>query len=155
MLGKLARWLRMLGQDTIYATTLGDLDLILRAKKENRILVTRDFELYQKSIKNKIKVVYVKTQSIDFLLSDLSKQFDFPLIVNIILSRCPKCNQRLEIIPKQEAAKKLKPKTLIHYTEFWFCSKCNSVYWQGSHWNKINSILQKARIHKNSIIKPF
>ena len=145
MLGKLARWLRMLGQDTIYSTDLDDLDLISRAKKEKRILVTRDFELYQKSIKNKINAVYFKAQNIDLLLSDLSKKFKFPLFINMTLSRCPKCNKRLGKLTKQEASQKVKPNTLIHYNEFWFCSQCNSVYWQGSHWNKINSTLKKAR----------
>lgn len=154
MLGNLARWLRMLGQDTIYVNNIDDIELISRAKKEKRILITRDFPLYQKSIKNKTKSVYFKTKSIDLLLSDLSKKFEFPLFINMTISRCSKCNQRLEKITKQEASKKVKPKTLIHYNEFWFCSQCNSVYWQGSHWNKINSKLQKARNH-NSIIKPF
>ena len=154
MLGKLARWLRMLGQDTVYTTNIDDLELISRAKKEKRILITRDLTLYKKSIKNKIQTVYFKTKSIDLLLSDLSKQFEFPLSINMTLSRCPKCNQELEKITKQEAAKKVKPKTLIHYNEFWICSQCNSIYWQGSHWKKINSTLQKARNH-NSIIKPF
>ena len=48
MLGKLTRWLRMLGQDVEYSTKLSDDELLASAKAEGRILLTRDFELYQR-----------------------------------------------------------------------------------------------------------
>lgn len=145
MLGKLARWLRMLGQDTIYSITLRDNELLSMSQRENRLLLTSDFDLYKKSIKNKAKVLYIKGQNIELALSTLSKTFEFPLIINMELSRCPKCNIVLKRISKKEAAEKIKSNTLIHYDKFWLCSQCSSVYWQGSHWKEINSTLQKAR----------
>ena len=63
MLGKLVRWLRMLGQDTIYSTKLTDMDLIFKAKRENRILITRDYKLYQNSVKHEIQVFYTTSQN--------------------------------------------------------------------------------------------
>jgi uncharacterized protein with PIN domain len=144
MLGKLARWLRMLGQDTAYSITLNDKELLDNSQRENRILITSDYDLYQKSKKSKAKAFYIKGQKIEFLLSNLSKTFEFPLIINMETSRCPKCNILLKRIPKKEVVNKIKPNTLIQYNKFWLCSQCSSIYWQGSHWKKINSTLQKA-----------
>jgi uncharacterized protein with PIN domain len=145
MLGKLARWLRMLGQDTTYSSKLNDLDLILKAKEEDRILITKDFNLYQQAIKNKIQVFYIKAQNKVEMLGKLRNRFGIPLIIDMKVSRCPLCNNRLRSITKQEAAKTIKQNTFLHYNDFWSCPNCLSIYWQGSHWKDINSTLDKAK----------
>jgi uncharacterized protein with PIN domain len=145
MLGKLARWLRMLGQDTIYSSTFADLDLILKAKKEERILITKDFNLYRQAIKNKIQVFYVKAQNKSEILGKLRNRYGISLIINMKISRCPLCNNRLQTITKQVAAKTIEQNTLLHYNDFWSCPNCLSIYWQGSHWKNIKSTLDKAK----------
>ena len=60
MLGKLARWLRMLGQDVMYSTELNDSALIEVAKKENRVLLTKDLELYKRAIARGLDAFYVE-----------------------------------------------------------------------------------------------
>jgi uncharacterized protein with PIN domain len=145
MLGKLARWLRMLGQDTIYSTKLNDLELMVKAKKEDRILITRNLNLYKKSVKNKIQSFYIKTQNNSKALANLRNNFGIPLVIDMKISHCPLCNIKLQSIKKQEAAKKIKPNTLLYYDNFWSCSKCLSIYWQGSHWKDITLTLDKAK----------
>ncbi len=54
MLGKMARWLRMLGHDVTYNVPFGDNELLEVAKKENRVLLTKDLELYQRAIANSV-----------------------------------------------------------------------------------------------------
>lgn|GEM_PF-5615370 len=49
--GKLARWLRMMGHDTTYDVYLEDRELLEIAKFENRVLLTKDKELYKRSCK--------------------------------------------------------------------------------------------------------
>lgn len=145
MLGNLARWLRMLGQDVTYSTKLNDLALIYKAKKEKRILITRDYSLYKTSIKNNIQVFYTPSQNKVEMLANLRNEFGIPLEIDMELSRCPQCNFRLQKISKQEAAKKINQKTLFYHNNFWSCSKCLSIYWQGSHWKDINSTLCEAK----------
>ena len=59
MLGKLTRWLRMLGQDVLYSVQLGDSELLELAKKEDRILLTKDFELYKRATGRGLDTYYV------------------------------------------------------------------------------------------------
>jgi len=62
MLGKLTRWLRMLGQDVKYSVQLGDDELLAMAKKEHRVLLTRDFELYQRAITEALTHITLKAK---------------------------------------------------------------------------------------------
>ena len=145
MLGKLVRWLRMLGQDTIYSTKLTDMDLIFKAKRENRILITRDYKLYQNSVKHEIQVFYTTSQNKAEVLANLKNRFGIHLDIDMNLSRCPLCNNKLKQITKQKATKKIKQNTLFYYNDFWSCPKCQSIYWQGSHWKAITSTLNEAK----------
>ncbi len=145
MLGKLSRWLRMMGHDTKYSTVLSDSELLDAAKKENRILLTRDFALYQQGASKGIKTYYVEGETEPKRLSELAARFGIPLDVDMNLSRCPKCNTALTSVPKKEIAAKVEKNTFLHYDEFWQCPKCRAVYWQGAHWTKIGSILLEAK----------
>ena len=58
MLGKLARWLRMLGHDVTYNIQLNDNELLELAKKENRVLLTKDLELYKRAAAKGIDALY-------------------------------------------------------------------------------------------------
>lgn len=60
MLGKLTRWLRMLGQDVEYSNNMEDSELLVTAKREGRILLTRDFELYQRATGKNIEAFYLE-----------------------------------------------------------------------------------------------
>ena len=60
MLGKLSRWLRMLGHDVKYSTELNDAELELLAKTENRVLLTKDLELYKHAVSKNIDASYVE-----------------------------------------------------------------------------------------------
>jgi uncharacterized protein with PIN domain len=145
----LQRWVAVLFsgeiQDTKYSSKLSDLDLILKAKEEERILLTKDINLYRQAIKNKIQVFFIKTQNKAEILGKLRNSFGIPLIIDMKISRCPLCNSKIQTITKQEAAKIIKQKTLLHYNYFWSCPKCMSIYWQGSHWKDIKSTLDKAK----------
>ena len=63
MLGKLSRWLRMLGQDVEYNVELGDDQLLVQAKAEGRVLLTKDFELYQRALSRGLKRFYLQGTS--------------------------------------------------------------------------------------------
>ena len=82
MLGKLARLLRILGQDTVYSAKLNDLDLIFKAKNEDRILITKDFKLYKTSIKYKIKSLHVSSQKRSEALAKIQKTFGISLDIS-------------------------------------------------------------------------
>jgi uncharacterized protein with PIN domain len=145
MLGKLTRWLRMLGQDVIYSNQFEDEELIATANKEHRILLTRDLELYQRAIAKGINAFYVEGQTEAEKLAELAERFDFPLTIDLKRSRCPRCNTKIRPTPKEKLAGKVEKNTFIYYDEFWKCPKCGHIYWQGAHWEGINATLEKAK----------
>lgn len=145
MLGKLARWLRMLGHDVKYSTELDDCKLVAVAKKEKRILLTRDLELYQQAIAKGIDSFYLEGETEEERLAELAKRFSIELAIDMAKSRCPKCNARVRPIAKEEVEKRVEKNTFEHYGDFWECRKCGQIYWQGAHWVKIGKTLSSAR----------
>lgn len=145
MLGKLTRWLRMLGQDVEYSSRFEDDELIAIAKKEHRVLLTRDMALYQRAIARGLDAFYVHEQSEAAQLSALAKRFDIPLMIDMTRSRCPKCNTKIQPVTKEKIVDKIEKNTFEHYDEFWECPNCGGVYWRGAHWSRIRATLEEAK----------
>jgi uncharacterized protein with PIN domain len=152
MLGKLVRWLRVLGQNVQYSNILNDTELILRAKKEKRILLTRDLELYQRAVARGIDAFYMKNLKEAEKLAELANKFDVSLEIDLERTRCPKCNTRIRPTQKEKLKDRIEKKTYIHYDEFWKCPNCNQIYWQGSHWDRISATLEEAERIRNSYL---
>jgi uncharacterized protein with PIN domain len=145
MLGKLTRWLRLLGNNVEYSSKLDDAQLMTIAKKERRTLLTRDLELYQQSIAKGIDAFYLDGKTEAENLSQLAKRFNVKLNIDMAKSRCTKCNVRVRPIPKEKVADKIEKSTFSYYNEFWECPKCGQVYWQGAHWARIKKTLEEAK----------
>ncbi|MEM2281727.1 MAG: Mut7-C RNAse domain-containing protein [Candidatus Bathyarchaeia archaeon] len=145
MLGKLTRWLRMLGHNVKYSNKLDDTMLMAIAKKERRILLTRDLELYQQATAKGIQAFYVDGQTEAEKLAKIARKFGISLDIDMAKSRCPKCNAQVKLIQKEKVAGKVKESTYIHYNEFWECPKCGQIYWQGAHWTRIRKTLETAK----------
>jgi len=145
MLGKLTRWLRMLGQDVVYTGSMDDKELIQKAKKEQRILLTRDLELYQQAIGKGAEAFLVEGKTEAEKLANLAKRFGFKLEIDVKVSRCPKCNTRIKSVSKTDVINKIPKTTSSYYKEFWECPKCQQVYWRGAHWKRIEKTLIDAR----------
>jgi uncharacterized protein with PIN domain len=143
MLGTLAKWLRIYGLDTLYATDdLDDNKLIEIAKKENRILITRDIQLIYKSRRENIKSIKVTEKNIDEQLNQVLKKFKIDK--EFFLSRCLLCNSLVREVNKNDVKNKVPNRIFKNNENFWYCKKCDKIYWQGSHFKnmiqKINSL---------------
>lgn len=145
MLGKLTRWLRILGQNVKYSNNLDDSQLITIAKKERRILLTRDLELYQQATAKGVNAFYVDGKTEAEKLAQLAQRFKIELEIDMEKSRCPKCNTRVKPIPKEEVIDKVEKSTFEYYDQFWKCPKCKQIYWQGAHWTRIRKTLGTAK----------
>ena len=145
MLGKLTRWLRMLGQDVTYSTQLEDSELLAIGETEHRVLLTRDSELYQRAVGRGAAAFYIEGKTEAEKLAALAERFNFPLAIDLASSRCPRCNGRIRLTPKEQLKGKVEANTFTYYNEFWKCSKCGRVYWQGAHWEGIRATLEEAK----------
>jgi hypothetical protein len=148
MLGRLARWLRLLGYDTEYFPHIEDGRLIRIAREESRMLLTRDTRL--------VKIRGLK----DFLL--LSENDTFEQLRNVIrtfnltpcikadelkspsaFSRCSLCNAVLNIIPKEHAKAHVPEYVYLTSDSFKRCPKCGRFYWKGTHSEKMREKLRE------------
>ncbi|UCD39570.1 MAG: Mut7-C RNAse domain-containing protein [Candidatus Bathyarchaeota archaeon] len=145
MLGKLTRWLRMLGQDVEYTTAMADETLILEAKKTSRILLTRDIQLFQRAMTRGAEALLIEGMDEAENLADLATRFKFKLQINLKTSRCSKCNTQIRSVRKDRIIDRIPEKTSTYYNEFWECPNCKQVYWQGAHWKRIEKTLRDAR----------
>lgn len=145
MLGKLTRWLRMLGHNVKYSNRLDDSQLMAIAKKERRILLTRDLELYQQAITKGVQAFFVDGQMEAEKLAKIAQKFGINLEIDMATSRCPKCNAKVKPIHKENVKGKVEDSTFNFYNEFWECPKCSQIYWQGAHWKRIIKTLETAK----------
>ena len=145
MLGKLTRWLRMLGHNVKYSNKLDDAQLIAIAKKEKRILLTRDLELYQQATAKGVQAFYVDGKTEAERLAQIAKKFGISLEIDMAVSRCPKCNAQVKPTSKENVKGKVEETTFAYYNEFWECPKCGQIYWQGAHWTRIRRTLEEAK----------
>lgn len=151
MLGKLARFLRIFGYDTVYANDLEveydivplpDDILLEHAVKSKRIVVTRDLLFYKKA---KEHIVYVEGSDVYDYLKQLREKLGLNYDYNANLARCSLCNSELNLVKDLSSVKdQVNEQTLAHVKEFYQCENktCGKVFWKASH---IHDILQKLR----------
>jgi len=144
MLGKLARWLRMLGYDVAYSNNYADGQLLEIAVAEDRVLLTHDLELYQHAAVKGICAHYLQGETGEQKLAELARRFSVKLQIDMSTSRCPKCNTPVSPTVRSKVAGRVEKSTFDNYEQFWECPKCGQIYWQGAHWTRIQKSLQLA-----------
>ena len=128
MLGKLAKWLRLMGYDTAYDNVASDPELARRARAEGRVLLTRDREL---SARRGLRTLLIQSQVLEEQVREAQDGLGPP--PHPPLSRCAVCNAALETVSPAEITDRVPPYVLRTQTEFRRCPGCGRVYWPGSH----------------------
>ncbi|HEX9907559.1 MAG TPA: Mut7-C RNAse domain-containing protein [Thermoplasmata archaeon] len=139
MLGSLARWLRMMGYDAVYDKSLDDANIAKLAREESRFILTRDKELAKES-----NAFLVEPDDIDKQLGAVGQKFGLKFSEGTI--RCSACNGELLDLPKEEASGKVPEGALANNDKFWRCSRCQKLYWKGTHWTGIMERLRKLNL---------
>lgn len=128
MLGRLARWLRLMGYDAAYWRDGSDEELMAAARAEGRLIVTRDHAL---AGRRGVQALLVAAESLDGQIAEVQAALaghPEPF------TRCPECNGALAELP-HAAARDLVPPYVWHtQSQFRHCPGCGRVYWKGTHW---------------------
>lgn len=130
MLGSLARWLRVLGYDTLYDPNLSDHELIRVARAEGRVLLTRDRGLLRR---RNVRVLFIASEHWEEQVRQVLREL--PLPPPAPFSRCLVCNERLIPVSRSEAWGLVPPYVFATHDQFSMCPECNQFYWRGTHWN--------------------
>jgi len=142
MLGKLCRWLRICGFDTCYSRRINDPDLMIKAQKENRIILTRDHALFTICQNKNLKALLI---SHDFF-EDQIKQVFRKLNIHppfIISQRCLDCNEILQRVIKSEIQDQVPPYIYNNQEKFYQCPTCHKIFWSGTHWLQMKKKLMQ------------
>ncbi|WP_148881904.1 Mut7-C RNAse domain-containing protein [Thermococcus aciditolerans] len=144
MLGRLARWLRLYGYDTLYGVE--DDDEILRvALAENRVLLTRDSGLAKRAEKLGVESILLNSNSLEGQVEELRRfgvEFRELFPAN---ARCPKCNGLIRPASKEEVKERVPESVYERYDEFYVCENCGQIYWPGRQWREMLKIDRKLR----------
>jgi uncharacterized protein with PIN domain len=138
MLGKLAKWLRLLGYDTAYDNVASDRELARRARAEHRVLLTRDHEL---SLRRGLRTLLIQSEVVEEQVQEVQDTLGPP--PHPPLSRCAVCNTALETVAAAAIADRVPPYVLRTQAEFHLCPGCERVYWPGSHFQGMREQIEK------------
>jgi hypothetical protein len=145
MLGRLAKWLKILGFDVLYFSKAEDKDLADLSRREDRVLLTRDTGLIEKTAKRSNRL-FVRSDDwedqVVQVLDDLGLWDD--VRPN---TRCIECNLPLKALARERARNLVTPYVYERASSFAICPGCNRVFWQGTHYGdmerKIERLLER------------
>jgi len=134
--GRLCKWLRILGFDAEYFSEDNLATLIIKALKENRIIVTRKKKI------DDLKVIRVYANDVKEQLREVLTQLELKPDEDKMFTRCVICNKTLEKVEKEKIKEKVPLYVYQTQNEFYQCPSCRRIYWQGTHWGNVKKIIQ-------------
>ena len=139
-LGKLAKYLRILGFDTLYKNNYTTTEILQISKLQKRIILTKSIAL----LKNKSveRGYWIRAKKLIEQLTEILTRFDLFKSIKPF-TRCIVCNGIIKSISKNSVVEKLPPKTKQFYDKFCQCQSCKKIYWQGSHYQRMINFLEQ------------
>ena len=145
MLGNIARKLRLLGYDSQYFSDIDDEKLIDGARKEKRIIISKDEELIKRAQKLGIGSIRItKKEEIDQFFEIITSVNLKRVKINGNTARCPKCNSLTESVDKNIIKEKIPQGVLKSNDKFWRCKCCKQIYWEGTHIKNLQEFVGKV-----------
>lgn len=144
-LGKLAGYLRMFGFDTLYRNDYDDPTLAEISASENRILLSRDRKLL---MRKQVRYGYiVRSDKPRQQIAEVLTRFEL-FEYQPEIARCMECNGIIHAVTKQQIDSQLLPLTRKHYDHFYQCGSCKKIYWEGSHFAKMQTLINHIKAEK-------
>lgn len=137
-LGKLARYLRMIGFDTLYRCDYEDDELAAISRSQQRILLSRDRALVeQRGLSRAWRVRATRPRE---QITELVERFDLYAQARPF-TRCMECNALVEPVDRDVVLARLPRDTTRNHRRFWHCPRCGRIYWQGSHYQRMSRLM--------------
>jgi uncharacterized protein with PIN domain len=145
-LGKLAKWLRTLGYDTLFFDPIEDGELVKKALKEDRAVLSRDRELSRFKLKPGERILFIESERPLEQLKQVVKHFQLKTSKEQIFSRCLICNQTLERADKEKIKDRLYPYVYQTQDNFMLCPQCDRIFWPATHVERMIKTLSNSGI---------
>lgn len=144
MLGKLAKWLRILGYDTVYYSGGDDEGIVLVAAAEDRLILTRDTRLVKRLARD--RHLFIRDNDSMAQLAQVVSELGLDAPGEGFLTRCTVCNGALDSVDKAEVRGLVPEYTFSDANVFLRCPSCGRLYWEGTHKVRILARLDAAGI---------
>jgi uncharacterized protein with PIN domain len=141
--GKLARWLRLIGYDTLLFKQKDDGQMIKIALSENRVILTKDTQFMKRRLvtNGKLKTIHIKQDDpklqVQEVVETLNLNYHFKPF-----SLCLECNRALVARDKGEVQNLVPAQVLETQTQYTECPACHRIYWPGTHWQAMGKKLR-------------
>jgi uncharacterized protein with PIN domain len=136
MLARVARWLRMLGADTIFDESIDGAAMLKLARAESRIMLTRD-----KRLRTAPDVLFLESNNFREQLREIFSRYPFD--TSNAFSRCSHCNAPLIEIDREVVRTRVPPYVYASNEKFSECPRCAHLYWSGTHPDRIIQEVEK------------
>lgn len=140
MVGKLARWLRLLGYDTAYLPQLSPEGVMREARRAGRIILTRDSRIMRR--KNAPPLLFIESDRFREQLRQVVEALRLDPVQHL-LTRCSECNERLQPIAKDDVRDRVPEYVWRTQEEFRCCPGCRRLYWGATHKERILEELRR------------
>ena len=142
--GKLAKWLRMMGYDTLFFDGSNDSHMVATALAEDRIILTRDTQIVKRRVvtSGQVKVILITSddpeRQVRQVIDTLNLDYHFrPFTI------CLECNQPLAERSREHVKDLVPPYVFQTQSQYVECPACHRIYWRGTHWQAMNKKLKK------------
>jgi uncharacterized protein with PIN domain len=142
--GKLARWLRIMGYDALFFKDIDDDTLVRIALSQNRVVLTKDRQILKRRVvmSDKLKAILITDDDPKMQLASVIKQLDLNCHFKPF-SLCLECNKKLIKQKKDQVHDRVPQHVFQTQDDYMECPVCRRVYWQGTHWDAMSKELER------------
>lgn len=139
-LGRLCKWMRILGYDTVYTPDEDRRALVLQSLREERIILTRDSKMSRFSGTG---MIHVRDDLVEDQIRQVIEELGIKPDRGKFFTICVLCNKPLEAIAKEDVRDKVPPYVYKTQDSFVRCGICDRIYWQGTHWTNVGDFVER------------
>ena len=139
-LGKLAKWLRILGYDTVFYTGDADRNFLRKAESEGRVVLTRRKDMERRQFSGQL--VMIHSDQVQTQLREVMDKLHILPDTDRLFSICLRCNELLMKVSREEVSGLVPDHVYAGHTEFHRCPRCKRIFWPGTHTDNASRYLR-------------
>ena len=144
--GKLAKWLRIMGYDTLFFNGRNDANMIATALAQGRVILTKDTQIMKRRVVTKgwLKAIFINSDEPELQMRQVIDTLNLDCQLRPF-TICLECNQPLVERSKEEVRDLVPPYVFQTQSQYMECPACHRIYWRGTHWQAMTKRLEKFR----------
>jgi uncharacterized protein len=137
----LAKWLRILGYDTVVFSREAGREMLRLASTGGRIVLTRRRDMTQRQFSGRLFLI--RDIDVGNQLNNVIKKYFLKIDSQKMYSICLECNEKLYSVVREEVRDLVPPFVFKNYTEYNQCPRCHKIYWAGTHQRNAMEFMKK------------